>query len=200
MTLFVLGLGLYPIARRLLPAYLLFFPLAVLSKETAILFLPVALLGGMGRGSRRDTAALILYHVAVFVGLKAALAFAFQGNAGVFVAFKGAVNLGFLSDAGKWGFFATRTVVPSLPLVILVLYRWKEKPVFLRQALLALGIPMVLGCSLFGSIGELRTYYEFYPVAALLAVPAVAHAFGWDAESAPTGAPPAAGPPLDPAP
>jgi hypothetical protein len=186
MTLVVFGLGLYLITKRLLLPYLLFFPLAVLGKETAILLLLLLLVRGAWGWSRRGTVGVILYHVAVFAILKALLAYAFRGTGGGFVKFQAAVSLGYLTDPRTWEYFITRTLLPVLPVAVLVVDRWGEKPAFLRRGLLALGIPMFVGCTLFGGIGELRTYYELYPVAVLLAVPTVARAFRWRAADAPT--------------
>jgi len=46
--------------------------------------------------------------------------------------------------------------------------------------LVAMGIPLLLGCLLFGNLGEMRTYYELYPATLLLAVPSVVRALGRD--------------------
>jgi hypothetical protein len=179
MTLVIFGLGLYLIAKRLLLPYLLFFPLAVLGKETAILLLFLLLVRGAWGWSRGRALGVILYHVAVFAAVKALLAYAFRGTGGGFVEPHAAVNFEYLTDPQTWVYFITRTLLPVLPVAFLVVDRWGDKPAFLRRGLLALGIPMFVGCALFGGVGELRTHYELYPVAVLLTIPSVAYAFGW---------------------
>jgi hypothetical protein len=184
MTLVVFALGFLLITKRLLVAYLVYFPLALLGKETAILLLPVLLLSGAGRGSRASTVAVVVYHLVVFAALKALLAVVFRGNPGGFVTGHVLTNLRSLSNLRTWYFyFATRVAAPVLPIAFLVIYRWTEKPALLRWAIVAVGIPMLIGCSLFAKVWEFRTYYELYPLVVLLAIPSVAHAFGWDAIS-----------------
>ncbi|MCK4235615.1 MAG: hypothetical protein KAX38_00755, partial [Candidatus Krumholzibacteria bacterium] len=50
---------------------------------------------------------------------------------------------------------------------ILVIYKWKEKPLFLKRALIII-IPIFIMCLFFGIIDELRVYYEVYPIVVLL--------------------------------
>jgi hypothetical protein len=187
MTLLVFALGLYLIVERALAAYLIFFPLAVLAKETAILLLPVLLVRGMLRDLPRvRQLAVVLYHVAILFGFRAILAAAFRANPGSVVIFQGPVNLELLRRPALY----VRTLVPLAPLAILVFYRWPGKPIFLRRALFALGVPLLLSCLLFAALGEMRNYYSLWPLAFLLVTHSVAHAFGWDA-SLPAGQGPA---------
>jgi hypothetical protein len=189
MTLVVFALCLWLIATRRLSIYLLVFPIAVLSRETALLLLAVLAVREWGRISSGRLAALSLYHVVIFIGLRALIAHVFAGNPGTAAKFQVYVNLEVASQAG----FYVKTFVPLLPLGFLVAHRWREKPVFLRRAFLVLGAPMVALCLLFGSLGEMRTYYELWPLAFLLTVHTVAQAFGWARAAAATPAAESAG-------
>jgi hypothetical protein len=176
MTLLVFALCLWLIAKRALTAYLLLFPVAVLSRETAILLFGVLAVREWGSVPRARLARLGLYHVAVFVALRVAVGLVFRGNPGTAAKFQVHVNLDVASHAA----FYVKTFLPLAPLALLVVSGWREKPAFVRNAFLVLGAPLVILCLLFGSLGEMRTYYEVWPLAFLLAVPSVARAFGWD--------------------
>jgi hypothetical protein len=181
MTLAVFALCLWLIIRRELPAYLMFYPLAVLSRETAVLLFGVLAVREWGSMSRSRLAGLALYHGAVFVGLRALVMYAFRGNPGTDAKFQVYVNLEVASHAS----FYVKTLVPLLPLGALVFLGWRQKPAFLRRAFVILAVPLVAVCLLFGSLGEMRTYYELWPVAFLLAVQSVARAYGWALPAAP---------------
>jgi hypothetical protein len=182
MTLLVFALCLWLIAERRLPLYLLVFPIAVLSRETALLLFAVLVVWEWGKISWGRLVALGLYHVAVFAGLRALVAHVFGGNPGTAAKFQVYVNLEVASHAG----FYVKTLLPLIPLGFLVIQGWREKPALLRRAFLVLGIPMVVLCLLFGSLGEMRTYYELWPLAFLLALHPAARAFGWAPSGPPT--------------
>jgi hypothetical protein len=56
-------------------------------------------------------------------------------------------------------------------LCYLVFRGWARKPKFLRKALVVAGIPFLIANCLFGSLDEMRIFYEFLPLLFLLAVP-----------------------------
>lgn len=128
-----------------------------------------------GTSPRARLVGLSIYHVGVFVGLRALLAYALRESPGVAFTLQTRANL----EAVARPDFYVKTFAPLVPVLILVFYRWREKPPFLRRASFVLGAPLILLCLLFGSLGEMRTYLELYPFAFLLAVPSVVHAFGW---------------------
>jgi len=184
MTLFIFTVCLHLIAVRILPAYLLLFPLAVLSRETAILLLPVLLARGAEDSLRPRLVAVGVYHVVVFVGLRILLHYAFRHNPGAAFTLQVHRNLAVAGDPS----FYVKTFAPLAPVALLIFYGWRRKRVFLRRAFLILGGTLVPLCLLFGSLGETRTYLELYPLAVLLAVPSAAHAFGWtERKSLPPG-------------
>jgi hypothetical protein len=175
MTLAVFTVCLWLIIKRELPAYLLFYPVAVLSRETAVLLFGVLAVREWGRMSRGRLAGLALYHGVVFVALRALVAYAFRGNPGTAAKFQVYVNL----EVASHGAFYVKTLAPLLPLGALVFFGWRQKPAFLRRAFVVLAVPLIAVCLLFGSLGEMRTYYELWPLAFLLAVQSVARAYGW---------------------
>jgi len=176
MTLVVFTLCLYLISERLIPAYLVAFPVAVLNRETAILLLGVLAVREFGVSRRARLVAVGVYHIGVFVALRALLAYVFREQPGVALKMQVPVNL----EVASMGGFYLKTFLPLAPLAALVVCGWREKPVFLRKSFLVVAAPLVVLCLLFGSLGEMRTYYELWPLAFLLMIPPVAHAFGWD--------------------
>jgi hypothetical protein len=173
MTLLVFALCAYLITLRSHLLYLLIFPLAVLSKESAILLLPVFHVREMGVTSRAKLIAMDVYQLVVYVVMKLGLTYVFKENPGSFVLYHLEPNLQLLGTLG----FYIKTFLPLIPLVVLIAYRWREKPKFLRRALIVMAVPLVVGSMFVGSLGEIRVYYEAYPFAFLLAVPTVVEIF-----------------------
>lgn len=164
-TLFLFTLGLALMARRRWRAYFIVYTLACLNKETTIL---LALVFGLvyvreGLMEARLAWRMLGAQVAIFVAIKGALAFVFRHNPGSVVERHLTHNVALMKD-------------PSFPLwvaffggvALLLFYRWKSKPLFLRRGLLIL-VPLVVLTFFLGQLDEIRDYYEAFPIMALLA-------------------------------
>jgi uncharacterized membrane protein YeiB len=64
-----------------------------------------------------------------------------------------------------------------LGLIMLVYYKWQEKPLFIKTTLWAL-VPLLLLTLFFGYLDELRDYYEIYPTVIILISHSIAAVMG----------------------
>ena len=171
LALFTLGAAL--MLRRRWKAYLVVFLLASINKETSILLTLIYAvhLYGVERHLRGFHLKMVSAQIALFFAVKAALYMAFRDNPGSLVEFH-------LIDHNIDLVDYSATAVVSLALVAMtVSYRWKEKPLFLRDSLWILPT-LVLLTSLFGFLDELRDYYEAYPIVLLLVVDSISRMRG----------------------
>lgn len=180
--LFVFSWALLLLARR---NWRWFYPMLVvcgLTKETAIVLVLIHLLA---HGSTRPRRTFWI-HVAAQVGILAMIRGCLQ-----FIVFADAPGLpvetwpqrnwDMLTDPSRWGFlffhfsWAGRSsmIIPTnynlifLLFVPLVVWRWSDKPLFLRRALWTLPALLVL-MFFFAYIDEMRDYLEAYPIVVLL--------------------------------
>ena len=98
--------------------------------------------------------------VVVYVTIKSALTWVFHGNPGTFVEFHLHHNIQWLT-AG-WTFTGLGVF---MALAALLLFRWSEKPSFLRVSFLCVLPPLGALALFFGLVDEWRGYYEAYPIA-----------------------------------
>lgn len=177
-TLWLFALGLALMAESKWRAYAILFPLACLNKETAILLALVFVVHFVrtdDRVSPRDFRRLLVWQLAVFAVLRAAVTYAFRNNPGE------AVEL-HLFDHNQWVLLHPQTMSKRLPLLIAVCaagaWGWRGKPQFLRDAFLTLApILLVIGVTV-GQIDEIRVYYELYPLVVLMAADSACRALG----------------------
>ncbi|MFW5702315.1 MAG: hypothetical protein ACOCX7_05145 [Bacteroidota bacterium] len=165
-TLLLFTLALALMAHRRWRWYYVVFVLAAINKETAILlaFFWMILLR---RERLRDplkywiTAAA---QVMAFVALKLVITLIYLDNSGVPAEFN------FLEHnfAILFSPHSVQGVISVIVIFILLFYRWREKPQFLRLALL-MGIPLLALGIFWGVIDEFRIFYEIYAVIWLLA-------------------------------
>lgn len=168
-ALFFFALGLSLMVRRRWTAYLLVFLVSCLNKETTILLTLVFWLNfRKGELPDRQFRGLLLLQIGGFILTKAALGYVYQGNPGGTLEFHLIDhNIDLLKP------YDPSTALAYLVLFLLLTYRWREKPLFLRRALW-IAAPL-FGLTLFlGFFDELRDYYELFPIMLLL----VAHSFG----------------------
>jgi hypothetical protein len=170
MTLLMFTLGVYLIYIRSRLLYFLVFLLATVNKETSILLVPLFVLREQGVLRRWTLALLAAGQVLAFLGVKAAIAYALRGTPGSFVEFHlYDHNLGLVTQPA----FYVKTFGVVIPLALMTVLDWKEKPSFLRRGLLVCLLPLVAFALFLGYVDELRDYYEAYPFVVLLALPSV---------------------------
>jgi hypothetical protein len=163
-TLFLFTLGLGLMARQRWAWFVAVYLLACLNKETAIL---LTLVFAIRFWPREDTVRarfgdLLTVQLLGFAVIKAGLAYVFRDNPGSFVALHvPRHNLELL------GAYPLATVFGWCGLILLLFYRWREKPAFLRNALWIV-VPLVALTFFLGYLDELRDYYEAYPIVLLL--------------------------------
>jgi hypothetical protein len=163
-------------ARRQWTAYAIMFVLACLNKESSVLlpliFLVVAARGNAGL-SQAATAGLFAYQLAVFVLLRAAVVYAFRDNPG------STVEMHFY-DHNQYVLLNPGEMSKRLMLLVAAAvagtWRWREKPLFLRQAFLTLAPALIVMGVTVGMVDEIRAYYEMYPVIVLMAAHSVVRA------------------------
>lgn len=164
LFLFALALGFA--AARHLRRFIAVFVLCCLNKETALLLIPVAAIAWRSHlPTRACTRALLLALGAIYIAITAALAWHFRDNPGGLVE----LHLGHTLRALAKG-YTLADLLAALALAALLAYRWQEQPAFLRQALLAVLLPLLALGLIFGYIDEWRGYYEAYPLALALVV------------------------------
>jgi len=162
-SLVLFTLALDAIARNRLRRFYVIFALGLLNKETMILATLVFALVSWERTSRSTLAKHVAAQLALFGGMRLALARVFAGNPG------GSAEWHLVKN---WRLALTPPDPWSLLLLgagcILVFARLHQRPRFLKQALVVL-IPLLACYVLFGIYGEIRVFYEAYPVLFLLA-------------------------------
>lgn len=164
LFLFALALG-FAAARRLRP-FVAVFVLCCLNKETALLLVPVAAIAWRHQLPTPARYRSLLFALgAIYLVITAALAWHFRGNPGGLVE----LHLGHTLRTLAAG-YSLAALLAALALAALLSYRWREQPAFLRQAWLAVLLPLLgLGLVL-GYIDEWRAYYEAYPLTFALLV------------------------------
>jgi hypothetical protein len=172
LFLFTLGLGLM-VRERWCP-FLLVDALGCLNKETTILLTLVFAIRYYDRARLRRRAfwQLLLAQLAIFAASRAVLTAVFWNNPGsLFQVLFPRHNLDVL------GAYPLAAVFGWCGVALLLAYKWRGKPRFLRQALWIV-VPLVVLTFFFGYLDELRDYYEAYPIVLLLAL----HSIGKIAE------------------
>lgn len=166
-SLFLFTLALAFMVRERWNFYLLIFLLASLNKETAFLltlvFIPYYY--EKKKIEPRQFWNLLLLQVGIYIFIKFVLFYAFSNNPGVITEFHLVENtyIILLRILGH----PVITVGSWLILAFAVFYRWREKPEFLKYSLWIF-LPLFLLYLLFGNYGELRVFYEVFPIFVLL--------------------------------
>jgi hypothetical protein len=174
-TLFLFTLGLGLMVRRRWRWFIPLYVLACLNKETTILLTLVFAIHfwrrqDMGRARFSD---LLTAQLVIFAVLKLGLAILFRDNPGSFFALHVPRH-----NIDLLGAYPLATVFGWCGLILLLFYRWREKPVFLRHALWIV-VPLVVLTFFLGYLDELRDYYEAYPIVLLLLLHSVSRIWGF---------------------
>ncbi len=168
LCLFTLGLG--ALVRKSWMLYLGFFALSCVNKETTLLLTLVfgLFFRNQERLSRPVFTHLLLAQSLLFVFIRGGLAFVYGGNPGSGVEFHLIDNLIRWREPVKGSSVGT-----FFGILLLMAFRWEDKPPFLRSAAW-ISVPLAILTLLFGVVGEWRVIYEFVPIGVLLA----AHSMG----------------------
>jgi len=163
-TLFLFTLGLAMMIRRRWISYLFVFVFACLNKETTILLTCIYTIHFFKHQKLNSSTYtfILLIQIGIYISIKTFIDTLFIHNQGVFLEFWLKRNINFLLQP-----YPIFTYLQWLILGFLVIYKWSEKPLFLKQGLLIL-IPLLGSTLIWGWIDELRDYYEVYPIVILL--------------------------------
>jgi hypothetical protein len=162
-TLFLFTLGLVLLVQQRWSAYLPTYTLACINKETAILLALVFAVYCYQRVARRSFAYLLSAQLVVFAVTRLWLMWVFRDNPGQVVEFHLPEHLAATMASPQ------ALLLPVAGLAVLIGYRWREKPVFLRNALI-IGVPLGILHLFFGAPYEIRNYLEVLPITLLLVV------------------------------
>ena len=165
-------LGLVFLARGQHVAFLIVFAVGLFSKETTVLLTFVfCMYHAFSRKlSWRQYLSLALIQCALFVAVKLCLGYWYGDNAGGTVEFHLFRNI---SKLPRWSF---GTLAAAGLVIGLVVWQWKEKPLFLRAGMIIL-VPLIGLTFLFGYFDEMRDYYEAMPLVMLLMLHSLARIF-----------------------
>jgi len=172
-ALFFFTWGLVLILEERLKCYYLCFALGLLNKETMVLLSLVFALHFAKRLTRGELGRHLGVQVGLLVLVRSAQVFLYWGNPGGAFEFHLIENLR-LALRPYW----YSAVVSVLSVVLLIGHGWDKKPRFLKQSLW-IGVPLVGSYLVMGAWGEIRVFYELFPVLFLLALPTVAEILGW---------------------
>ncbi|MFP4368031.1 MAG: hypothetical protein ACLFR2_00470 [Candidatus Kapaibacterium sp.] len=179
-TLLLFTLALAMLARGRFKAYIIVFILASINKETAIL-LPMLWMIYFRHSRKQDPKKYWIsagLQLGIFLVIRSIIMLIYMNNPGVPAEF----NFFEFNFPYLFSPHSVPGVMSFIMLVILLFYRWKEKPKFLREALF-MGIPLLALAIFWGVIDELRIFYEIYPVLVLLATHTIAGLTGYRLEN-----------------
>jgi len=153
---------------------LLIFVLACLNKETTILLTCIFAIHFFKHHKLNLSTYiyLLFIQIAMFVSIKIFIDMLFIHNPGGLVEFWLPRNINLLLRP-----YPIILYLQWFALGFFVIYKWSEKPLFLKQGLLIL-IPLLGTAVFWGWIIELRAYYEAYPIVMLLLAHSVASILG----------------------
>ncbi len=163
-SLFFFTAGLFFLQKQNWKLFLIVFFFSCWNKETTIL-LTIIFLIHYRKGflfEKKKFMNLLAMQLIIFIFIKVILSFTFKDNPGTFVEFH-------LFDYNKilLNGYNLITFSAILFLFLMIGFKWKEKPKFLKDSLW-IAIPLFLLTLFLGFFNELRDYYEIYPVIVLL--------------------------------
>jgi hypothetical protein len=171
-SLLLYTLGLIFLYNQDWKKFLILYPVACLNKETTILLTFIYFIYYRHKLRADNFYKLLFIQLTIFAVVKVFLFVIFKNNPGTFVEFHLVDhNLGLLTGYNLSVAFAV------LGLIMLIYYKWKEKPLFLRTSLWAL-LPLLFLTLFLGYLDELRDYYEVYPTLIILISHSIAAVMG----------------------
>jgi len=164
-NLFLFTLALYFLASQKWIEYLILFPFVTLSKETSVLLIFLYLLHYRNqlRPSKRFT--LLLAQIAIYLPIRMITMWVFRNNPG------DAISITILSNIELYKRHAITTIAFLIFIFMIgFLSNWKirGKPPFLRNAEIAIVLPIFVLFLFAGWPYEIRVFYEAFPILYLL--------------------------------
>lgn len=144
--------------------------LAALNKETSVLLIALYVSYAKTETGRIPLARTLALG-AIWLVVRAALAYAYRDNPGVY--FERHFYEHTIWLLTKFPVAMRYTLAVVLVFFFFVRYGWREKPKFLRLGLAVTLLPLLLAGMFFGFADELRGYYEVFPFLYLLTIPSV---------------------------
>jgi hypothetical protein len=174
-TLFLFTLGLGLMVRAKWWPFLFVFLMACLNKETTILLTMIFIIHfhNEERMNRLLFKRLLLSQLFIFLFIKLWLFLTFRSNPGTFLEFHLVDNTKILLKP----YPLIITVFIWIAVALLVFYKWRDKPNFLRHGIWII-VPLFLLSLFFGLLYEVRVYYEVYPIFILLSCHTVGKILG----------------------
>jgi hypothetical protein len=175
-ALFLFTLALACLRAHRLGAYYAVYVIGLLNKETMLLAGVAMMLWFAAQKGPRWRGRVMRHamaHAALFAVVRLVLMIVYRDNPGEPAELRLLDNLIFYSYP-YW--FTAITSVGAV--VLLIGHDWQKKPLFLRLALW-LTVPFFGLYLLAGSWGEIRVFYELFPIGYLLGVQTVAKVMGW---------------------
>lgn len=168
-TLFLFTLASGLMVSRRWGLYVMVFFLGCWSKETTILLTLMFFLFFYRNEylSRPFFRKIFFAQIGIFVVVKCILTYVYYDNPGSVVEFHFIHNMLFGYQ------YSLSMFVTWIILSLLLFYKWREKPVFLKNALW-IGIPLVLLTLFLGLLHEMRDYGELYPILVALIAHSIA--------------------------
>ncbi len=155
--LFLYTLGLIFLYKQDWKKFLIIFLVGCINKETTILLTLVFYIFYKSGLKKELFNKLLIAQIAIFILVKSLLYIIFKNNPGTFIEFHLIDhNLRLLTA------YDLTLAAAVLGLILLVFYKWNEKPNFLKTSLWMF-IPLVILTLFLGYLDELRDYYEVYP-------------------------------------
>jgi hypothetical protein len=151
-------LGLIFLYKQDWKKFLIIFLIGCINKETTILLTLLFYIYYKRDLKKELFNKLLIAQFSIFIVVKSSLYFIFKNNPGTFIEFHLIDhNLRLLTG------YDLTLAAAVLGLILLVFYKWNEKPKFLKTSLWMF-IPLVILTLFLGFLDELRDYYEVYPV------------------------------------
>lgn len=163
--------GLILLKKQKWNIFIPFLIISTINKETTILLIATFYFYYRGRIPKELFKNLLLIQILTYLATKISLYFIFRNNLGTFVEFHLIDhNLRLLKH------YDLTTAVAFLSSLILIFYKWKESPSFLKVSF-SMVIPLLILSLFLGYIDELRGYYEVFPAVIILIYYNVARIF-----------------------
>jgi hypothetical protein len=164
-NLFLFTLALYFLASQKWIEYLIVFPFVTLSKETSVLLIFLYLLNYRNQLRPSKLFTLLFAQIAIYFPIRIITMWVFRDNPG------DTISITILSNIGLYKSHAFTSIAFLIFIFIIVfLSNWKirSKPPFLRNAEIAIALPIFVLFIFAGWPYEIRVFYEAFPILYLL--------------------------------